>query len=239
MSLKRKVALSGLSLLCLLMTQPVHKALTAEAVAIEKSNTTQLAQQDTTAEIIRLFEEGTRLMQVGDEASLRQAINVWSQVIPLVQSVNEVIGEAAALNNLGGIYNRLGDYATALSYYQLSLPLSQRSGNQHGEASTLNNMGVIYGSIGELDTALTYLQQALLLRRAINDRQGEAITLYGLAFTYEELGDGDRAIEYYEQSVPLFKAVGDSQGESDAIARIAGIKDPSNPARTSSGAVIY
>lgn len=106
MSLKRKIAISGLSLFCLLITQPVHQALTAEAVAINKSNATQLAQQETTAEIIRLFEEGNRLMNVGDEASLRRAIDVWNQVMPLLQSANEVGGEAAALNNLGGIYNQ-------------------------------------------------------------------------------------------------------------------------------------
>lgn len=100
-------------------------------------------------------------------------------------------------------------------------------------------MGGIYISIGEIETALTYLQQALPLRRAIDDRQGEAITLYGLAFAYEKLGEGDRAIEYYEQSIPLFNAVGDSPGESDAIARIAGIKDPSNPSRTAPAGIIY
>lgn len=239
MSLKRKIVISGISVLCLVMIPPAHRALASETIAIKKTNPTLLAQQDTTAEIIRLFQEGSRLMRMGDEDSLRQAIDVWEQAIPLLQSVNEIVGEAAALNNLGGIYNQLGDYSTALSYYQLSLPLSQRSGNQHGEASTLNNMGGIYMSIGELETALTYLQQALPLRRTIGDSQGEAITLFNLAMTYEKLDEGDRAIEYYEQSIPLFSATGDSQGEADAIARIAGIKDPSNPAQTAPAAVSY
>jgi Flp pilus assembly protein TadD len=50
-------------------------------------------------------------------------------------------GEATTLNNLGSVYDDLGEKAKALEYYEQALPLRRQVGDKGGEAATLNNLG--------------------------------------------------------------------------------------------------
>ncbi len=67
-------------------------------------------------------------------------------------------GEASTLNNIGLVYDALGDKQLALDYYNQSLPLSRQVGDKAGEATTLNNIGGVYHALGDKQTALDYLQ---------------------------------------------------------------------------------
>ncbi|HBB33177.1 MAG TPA: hypothetical protein DC064_15605, partial [Cyanobacteria bacterium UBA9273] len=49
--------------------------------------------------------------------------------------------EATTLNNIGLVYNSLGEKQQALDYYNQALPLFQAVGDRGGEATTLNNIG--------------------------------------------------------------------------------------------------
>ncbi|MDT9319005.1 MAG: tetratricopeptide repeat protein, partial [Limnospira sp. PMC 1306.21] len=69
-------------------------------------------------------------------------------------------GEATTLNNIGGVYDSLGEKQTALDYYNQALPLSRAVEDRRGEATTLNNIGGVYDSLGEKQTALDYYNQA-------------------------------------------------------------------------------
>ncbi|HBB34082.1 MAG TPA: hypothetical protein DC064_20355, partial [Cyanobacteria bacterium UBA9273] len=45
-------------------------------------------------------------------------------------------GEALTLNNIGVVYNNLGNKQQALDYYNQALPLSRAVGDKTGEALT-------------------------------------------------------------------------------------------------------
>jgi tetratricopeptide (TPR) repeat protein len=98
-----------------------------------------------------------------------------------IRAVGDRRGEAATLNNIGLVYNSLGEKQKALEYYGQVLPLIRTVGNRSGEAATLHNIGSVYHSLGEEQKALDYYSQALPLRRAVGDRDGEAKTLLGIA----------------------------------------------------------
>ena len=72
-------------------------------------------------------------------------------------------GEATTLNNLGLVYDALGDKQKALAYYEQALPLSRQVGDKGGEATTLNNLGGVYDALGDKQKALAYYEQALPL----------------------------------------------------------------------------
>ena len=55
----------------------------------------------------------------------------------------------ADLNNIGGVYDSLGEKQKALDYYNQALPIERAVGNRSGEARTLNNIGLVYDSLGE------------------------------------------------------------------------------------------
>ncbi|VXD11466.1 hypothetical protein PL9631_1030054 [Planktothrix paucivesiculata PCC 9631] len=115
----------------------------------------------------------------------QQALDYYNQALPLSRGVGEattlnpllrVVGnrgvEATTLNNIGLVYDSLGEKQKALEYLNQALPLFRAVGDRGGEATTLNNIGLVYDSLGEKQQALDYYNQALPLLRAVGDRAG-------------------------------------------------------------------
>ncbi|MEA5537424.1 CHAT domain-containing tetratricopeptide repeat protein, partial [Limnoraphis robusta Tam1] len=143
---------------------------------------------------------------------------------PLTRQVGDKAGEATTLNNIGSVYNALGDRQTALEFYNQSLPLWQQVGDKAGEAVTLNNIGLVYYALGDSQTALDFYNQSLPLTRQVGDKAGEATTLNNIGSVYNALGDRQTALEFYNQSLPLRRQVGDKAGEALALNNIAFLK---------------
>jgi CHAT domain-containing protein/tetratricopeptide (TPR) repeat protein len=139
--------------------------------------------------------------------------------------VGDRSGEATTLNNIGGVYDSLGEKQKALEFYNQSLPLSRAVGDRSGEARTLNNIGRVYDSLGEKQKALEYFNQSLPLSRAVGDRSGEAVTLTNIGSVYSALGEKQKALEFYNQSLPLWRAVGERSGEATALTNIGSVYD--------------
>ncbi len=53
-------------------------------------------------------------------------------------------GVAVTLNNIGAVFNNLGEKQKALEFYNQSLPLSRAVGDDHDQPRTLNNIGLVY-----------------------------------------------------------------------------------------------
>jgi CHAT domain-containing protein/Flp pilus assembly protein TadD len=134
-------------------------------------------------------------------------------------------GEATTLNNIGLVYDDLGEKQKALDYYNQALPLYRAVGNRGGEAKTLNNIGTVYNALGEKQKALDYYNQALPLYRAVGNRGGEAKTLNNIGTVYDALGEKQKALDYYNQALPLRRAVGDRGGEATTLNNIGAVYD--------------
>jgi tetratricopeptide (TPR) repeat protein len=76
---------------------------------------------------------------------------------------------ARSLNNLAGVYLRIGNAPRALGLYQHALNMQRAVlGPDHPElATTLTNLGVYYDELGEFDQAERELQAALALRERV------------------------------------------------------------------------
>jgi tetratricopeptide (TPR) repeat protein len=53
------------------------------------------------------------------------------------------LNEGTALNNIGKIYQGLGQYPQALEYYQQALAIRRQVGDHSGEGFTLSVLGAI------------------------------------------------------------------------------------------------
>ncbi|MFM6077998.1 MAG: CHAT domain-containing protein [Dolichospermum sp.] len=167
-----------------------------------------------------LFNEGMKLYQQGTADSLRQAIKKWEEALPLYRVVNDQKQEATTLNNIGLVYNDLGEKQKALDYVNQALPILRAVGDRRGEAITLNNIGLVYNALGEKQKALDYYNQALPIRRAVGDRGGEATTLNNIGAVYNALGEKQKALDYYNQALPILRAVGHRRGEAITLNNI-------------------
>ena len=168
----------------------------------------------------RLLEEGMKLYNQGSAKSLRQAIKKWEEAILLLRAVGNRRGEAATLNNIGGVYSDLGEKQKALDYYNQALPIFRTVGDRGGEATTLNNIGGVYSDLGEKQKALDYYNQVLPILRAEGYRRIEAITLNNIGSFYDTLGEKQKALDSFNQALPIFRAVGDRRGEAATLNNI-------------------
>jgi tetratricopeptide (TPR) repeat protein len=86
---------------------------------------TAISQDATRAAAERAFQEGKQLYKQGTADSLRQAIAKYEEALPLYRAVGDKAQEALTLNNIGLVYDDLGETQKALDYYNQSLPLSR------------------------------------------------------------------------------------------------------------------
>ena len=108
-----------------------------------------------------------------------------TRVATSLATAQDVGDRATALNNIGSVYDNLGDKKKALAFYNQALPLQRDVGDRAGEATTLNNIGLVYSSLGDKKKALAFYNQALPLRRDVGDRAGEATTLSNIGRVYD------------------------------------------------------
>jgi tetratricopeptide (TPR) repeat protein len=77
--------------------------------------------------------------------------------------VGDRAGLAVTLNNIGLVYDRLGQPEQALAYYQQALPIREEVGDRAGESVTRYNMAMMYRAQGQLAEAVEALRQVVAL----------------------------------------------------------------------------
>ncbi len=127
---------------------------------------------------------------------------------------------AVLLNNIGLVYNSLGQREKALQYHEHALRIMQEVGDRSGEAATLNNIGLAYNKLGQREKALHYYERALPIQQEVSDRSGEASTLSNIGVVYNKLGQQEKALQYYERALPIQQEVGDRSGEAVTLSNI-------------------
>lgn len=128
--------------------------------------------------------------------------------------------EAATLNQIGLVYNNLGESQKALNYYQQALTIFQQHKARKEQGTTLTNIAAVYRNLGQYQKALEFYQQALALRRAVQDALGEAITLNNMAAVYDNLGQYKKSLEFYQQALAIFDKVKDGRGKGTTLNNI-------------------
>jgi tetratricopeptide (TPR) repeat protein len=111
-------------------------------------------------------------------------------------------GNAAVyLNNIGFVYDALGQKQKALENYEKALPMFKEVGYRAGEAAVLNNIGILYYTIGQNQDAMEYYEKSLSIVQEIGDNPMEALLLANLMVTWNDLNKRSLAIFYGKRSV--------------------------------------
>jgi CHAT domain-containing protein/Flp pilus assembly protein TadD len=168
--------------------------------------------------------EGERLLQKGRELSekgeYKAALELFQQALQIYQQIQDQVGEAITLNELGRVYEGLLDYTRMGEAYQKALVLARATQNSNEEGSSLNGVGDIYYYKAEYVKAREIFQQALIIFKATGNRKGEAQSLHNIGTVYAALGQQQKALEYYSQALPLRRMTGDLRGEGATLSNI-------------------
>jgi Tetratricopeptide repeat len=95
-----------------------------------------------------VFREAERL-QNGTLEAKRKSIEKYHEALDLYRRATDRMGEAQTINNIGEVYQSLGDLWKALEKYNEALPISRAIGDRRVEGAILSNIGMVYWSVGE------------------------------------------------------------------------------------------
>ena len=130
-------------------------------------------------------------------------------------------GEALTLNNIGRLYNDLGEHQTALDYYNQALPIWREVGNRSGEALAISDIGRAYADLGQPAKALDFQTLALPIFREVGSRRGEAMTLNNLGRDHSDMNEAQQAYDLDLQALSIWREVKDQRDEAQDLMTIA------------------
>jgi len=163
---------------------------------------------------------GAYLFDLVEHPSQRK---VWLEVaLASARRLGNRSAEGTHLNDLGMVYDELGQPQEAIRFYENRVIIAREMGDLHGEVKSLGNLGVSYKNSGDAVRAIECFESQLTISRKIRDPRGEANALGGLGIAHARLGEVRSAVEYQRQSLEIHRAIGDRRGESNAIGNLAG-----------------
>ena len=130
---------------------------------------------------------------------------------------------AKALNSVGVLANRQGDYEQALKFYEESLRFSRKLGDKRSIASSLLGLGNVSHGQGDYEQALKFYEESLALQREIGDKYGIASSLNNLGNVSHSQGDYEQALKFYEESLIFSRKLGDKRGIAGSLNNLGSV----------------
>ena len=127
----------------------------------------------------------------------------------LLSKASSETERAHYLNELGLVYDNMGEYSNALSSYERSLEIDKVAlpPNHLDLATSYNNIGMVYKNMGEYSQALSSYERSLEIRKvALPPNHPDLATSYNnIGLVYKNMGEYSKALSYYERSLEIDK----------------------------------
>jgi predicted ATPase len=141
-----------------------------------------------------------------------EAADFLQRSLDLYRQVGDVAGESIALNDLGIVVYRLGDYARSKRLALEGLAIARAQNDQWKAAATLTNLGNICRAMGDYAEARDYLLEGTAIMRHEGDSYSLANLVNNLGELERALGDYRAAKNYYAESLVIRRELEDQFG---------------------------
>jgi tetratricopeptide (TPR) repeat protein/transcriptional regulator with XRE-family HTH domain len=146
-----------------------------------------------------------------------EAIARHTTAVQAAEYLDDRLGQANALSDLGSVRLVMSDYPAAAQVLEQALAIYRDIGNRLGQANALTVLGSGKWLTGDYPAAVQDLEQALDIHRDIGDRLGQASALRDLGAVRLMTGDYPAAARDLEQALDINRDIGNRLGQANAL----------------------
>jgi tetratricopeptide (TPR) repeat protein len=154
-----------------------------------------------------------------------RAIGAGEEALTIFRDLKDDHNAAAALNNIGTYYQRVGDHHNALRYFRLTLDSFKQSGFLEGVAKAHLNIGKIHVRLNSALEAVPYLTVAAKHLRRLDDKPLLCQCLDSLAACAIASHDSDSEISLRKELASLYHERTLAAEEGTELGLIASLYD--------------
>jgi predicted ATPase len=138
------------------------------------------------------------------------------QALGLRREMNDRLGMARSLGNLGNTARQLGERAQSRAYFAECLAIFRELGHQWGIATTLLNLGVMSDDTALAEQEALYAE-SMALYRQLGDQHGMSIAIGNLGEVALRRRDLPRARQLYAEYIALSQTLGDTPSVAHSL----------------------
>jgi serine phosphatase RsbU (regulator of sigma subunit)/Tfp pilus assembly protein PilF len=164
--------------------------------------------------------------------SYDEALKYQQKALELNRRKPDDRGVAAALHNIGILYQKTKKFDLALDYFQQALSYWELLGNKDALASTLNSIGGINEAQNNYPEALKYYREALDIWEEAVDEFSISIALNNIGSVHIALKQYDEALKHLNRAISIEKKLGDKEGTTSTLLLLADVYNKTGDAES-------
>jgi class 3 adenylate cyclase/tetratricopeptide (TPR) repeat protein len=143
------------------------------------------------------------------------------QALRIYEELQDLVGQASMLNNLGAAAYFEGSWNEALDLYQRAYDATLKVGDPVGAAACSDNIAEVLSDQGRLEEAEVRLRQTLRVWKAAEDRYSRGFCLSQLGRVVSRRGRFAEALELFDLARAEFLYVGAQEDALDTEGKVA------------------
>jgi len=159
-----------------------------------------------------LNDKATALMY---NSEYNKALLTFFECMDMSKGIHNKILIGMVLNNIGLVYESIGDADNAIVYEKRSLPYKLAAKDTLSMARTYGNIGDAFSDKEKPDSAIMYEKLALKLYSSVHDKAGMSIALGDIGNTYLKKKMLDSAITYLLRGVAISQKLSNAENNAN------------------------
>jgi tetratricopeptide (TPR) repeat protein len=147
----------------------------------------------------------------------RRALEYGKESLALSEKLGFKKGIAGAENNIGIVYQEMGDYEKAADYYLKSITIKEAMGNKRGLISAYSNLGEVFDIQGNFEKANFYYSKSLAIATELKDTSSLANSYLDIGVVEFEKSNFSSGIDYSRKAFFFSQIIGDSSTMANAL----------------------
>jgi adenylate cyclase len=152
---------------------------------------------------------------LADIARLRgnhgQSLTLAQAAVALAEEYNLTAITPRAWTICGNVNISLGNYDTALQYFNKAIEVHEQLGEKSAAAAVTGNTGIVYKNLTNYDKALQYFTKALAVHEELGEKSRAANIAANTGIVYYTLGNYDNALHYLTNALAVLEELGEKR----------------------------